>query len=182
MLGRIAPWKGQDLFLRAFAAAFGAGEERAVIVGSALFGEEQHGRELERLAATLGIAERVEFRGFREDVWPELASLDVLVHASLVPEPFGTVVLEGMAAGLAVIAPAEGGPADVVSDGETGVLIPPRDEAALSAAMRALAGDPATRARLGAAARASLGAYRPETIAARLEQVYASVLSRAERR
>ena len=109
MLGRIAPWKGQDLFLSAFAAAFPGGEERAVLVGAAMFGEEGYERELHELAASLGIAERVEFRGFREDVWPELAGFDVLVHASRIPEPFGTVVLEGMAAGLAVLAPDEGG-------------------------------------------------------------------------
>ena len=74
MLGRIAPWKGQDLFLRAFAAAFPAGAERAVVVGAAMFGEEGYERELRALAQSLGIAERVEFRGFREDVWPELGA------------------------------------------------------------------------------------------------------------
>jgi len=110
MLGRIAPWKGQDLFLRAFAAAFPGGEERAVLVGTPMFGEDAYERELRELVASLDLAERVEFRGFREDIWRELASFDVLVHASLIPEPFGQVVLEGMAAGLAVIAPDEGAP------------------------------------------------------------------------
>src|SRR6185437_7970799 len=85
MLGRIAPWKGQDLFLRAFAAAFPGGEERAVIVGAAMFGEEAYERSLPELARELGVAGRVEFRGFREDIWRELASLDVLVNASLIP-------------------------------------------------------------------------------------------------
>ena len=111
MLGRIAPWKGQDLFLRAFAEAFPGGTERAVIVGTAMFGEEDYERELPALAAELGLDVRVEFRGFREDIWRELAALDVLVHASLTPEPFGQVVLEGMAAGLPVLAPDEGAPA-----------------------------------------------------------------------
>jgi glycosyltransferase involved in cell wall biosynthesis len=177
MLGRIAPWKGQDLFLRAFAAAFPAGEERAVLVGTAMFGEESYEQDLHALAASLGIAERVEFRGFREDVWPELASFDVLVHASVIPEPFGTVVLEGMAAGLAVIAADEGGPATVIADGETGRLFRSRDRDSLCATMRALREDPRERERLGTAAQGSLADYHPDAIARQLERVYERVLS-----
>jgi glycosyltransferase involved in cell wall biosynthesis len=177
MLGRIASWKGQDLFLRAFAVAFAAGEERAVVVGAAMFGEESYERELHALAARLGIAERVEFRGFREDIWPELASLDVLVHASVIPEPFGTVVLEGMAAGLAVIAADEGGPASVVADGETGRLFRSGDLDSLASTMRALRDDPLERERLGAAARSAVTGYRPEVVARQLEQVYRQLLA-----
>jgi glycosyltransferase involved in cell wall biosynthesis len=176
MLGRIAPWKGQDLFLRAFAAAFPAGEERAVLVGTAMFGEERYERDLHALASSLGIAERVEFRGFREDVWPELASFDVLVHASVIPEPFGTVVLEGMAAGLAVIAADEGGPATVIADGQTGRLFRSRDVGSLCAAMQALCDAPRERERLGTAAQSAIADYHPDAVARQLEQVYESVL------
>jgi glycosyltransferase involved in cell wall biosynthesis len=181
MLGRIAPWKGQDLFLRAFAAAFPSGDERAVLVGTAMFGEESYEQDLHALALSLGISERVEFRGFREDVWPELASFDVLVHASVIPEPFGTVVLEGMAAGLAVIAADEGGPATVIADGETGRLFRSRDQDSLCATMRALREDPRERERLGTAARGSVAAYHPDAIAAQLEGVYERVLSEVGR-
>jgi glycosyltransferase involved in cell wall biosynthesis len=176
MLGRLAPWKGQDLFLRAFAASFPDGQQRAILVGSAMFGEESYAQELHTLVASLGIADRVEFRGFREDVWAELASLDVLVHASIIPEPFGTVVLEGMAAGLAVIAADEGGPASVISDGQTGRLFRSRDLDSLCAAMRALSEDPSERERLGGAARDAVSDYHPAAVAARLEQVYSGVL------
>jgi len=177
MLGRIAPWKGQDLFLRAFAAAFPEGEERAVVVGAAMFGEEDYERELHALATSLGIAARVEFRGFREDIWPELASFDVLVHASVIPEPFGTVVLEGMAAGLAVIAADEGGPASVIDDGRTGRLFRSREPDSLAAAMRALRDHPRERELLGAAARGAVADYHPDAVARRLELVYERVLA-----
>jgi glycosyltransferase involved in cell wall biosynthesis len=177
MLGRIAPWKGQDLFLRAFASAFPAGHERAVLVGTAMFGEESYEHELHALASELGIAERVEFRGFREDVWPELASFDVLVHASVIPEPFGTVVLEGMAAGLAVLAADEGGPATVIADGETGRLFRSRDMQSLASAMQALREDPQQRERLGIAAQSALADYHPDAVAQQLEEVYERVLS-----
>lgn len=176
MLGRIAPWKGQDLFLRAFADAFPAGSERAVIIGTPLFGEEDFEASLRELAQELGLAARVEFRGFREDIWQELASLDILVHASLIPEPFGQVVLEGMAAGLPVLAPDEGGPAEVIEDGRTGILFASRDQRALAAAMRALDADPGRRERVGAAAREAAAAYRPPVLAERYEQAYAQVL------
>jgi glycosyltransferase involved in cell wall biosynthesis len=182
MLGRIAPWKGQDLFLRAFAAAFPQGSERAVLIGAAMFGEESYERELHALAHTLGIAERIEFRGFREDVWPELASLDVLVHASVIPEPFGTVVLEGMAAGLAVIAADEGGPASVLVDGQTGRLFASRDLDSLAATMRELRDDPDQRQRLAASARAALARYQPRAVAGELEEVYERVLARPDLR
>jgi glycosyltransferase involved in cell wall biosynthesis len=178
MVGRIAPWKGQDLFVRAFAAAFPTGAERAVIVGAPLFGEEACERELRELIRRLGLAERVELRGFREDVWRELAGMDVLVHASTIPEPFGQVVLEGMAAGLAVIAPDEGGPAETIADGETGRLFAARSMDALAAAMRTLNDDPGARERLGSAARRSIEAYHPTRVGEQLERVYADVLGR----
>ncbi len=172
MLGRIAPWKGQDLFLRAFATAFPGGKERAVVVGTPMFGEHDYERELHELVARLGLAGRVEFRGFREDIWRELACFDVLVHASVIPEPFGQVVIEGMAAGLAVIAPDEGGPAAVIADGQTGRLFHSRDADSLAGAMRVLRDDPAERERLGDAARAAVADYHPGAVAERLEGLY----------
>jgi glycosyltransferase involved in cell wall biosynthesis len=176
IVGRIASWKGQDLFVRAFAAAFPTGKECAVIVGAPLFGEEAYELQLRELIARLGLAERVQLRGFREDVWSELARIDVLVHASTIPEPFGQVVLEGMAAGLAVIAPDEGGPAEVIADGETGRLFTARSVDALATAMRTLNDDPQTRERLGSAAQRSIEAYHPTRVGEQLEQVYAEVL------
>jgi glycosyltransferase involved in cell wall biosynthesis len=176
MLGRIAPWKGQDLFLRAFAEAFPDGGERAVIVGTPMFGEQDFERELRRLVGELGLDGRVEFRGFREDIWRELASFDVLVHASVIPEPFGQVVLEGMAAGLAVIAPDEGGPASIIRHGETGLLFHSRDSTSLAAAMRGLRDDPAERERLGDGALSALAEYHPTVVCESLEQSYEQLL------
>ncbi len=180
MLGRIAPWKGQDLFLRAFAASFPTGAERAVIVGAPLFGEEPYEQELHELAAQLGITERVDFRGFREDIWGELSRFDVLVHASVIPEPFGQVVLEGMAAGLAVIASDEGGPAEVIDDERTGRLFKSRDAAALGTVMQELSRSPGERERLGERARTALDAYRPEVLSGQLEALYGRILDSAQ--
>jgi glycosyltransferase involved in cell wall biosynthesis len=177
VVGRLAPWKGQHVFLEAFAAAFPDGPAVARLVGTALFGEADYEAELRSLVDRLDIGERVEFRGFRDDVSEELAELDVLVHCSTSPEPFGQVVVEGMAAGLPVIAAAAGGPLEIIEDGVDGILTPPGDAEALADAMRRLAGRPDLRAELGRAAAASCARFNAENVRARLMTVYRSVLA-----
>jgi glycosyltransferase involved in cell wall biosynthesis len=177
MVGRLAPWKGQHVFLEAFARAFPTGPERAAVIGGALFGEEDYEASLGRDAARLGIAERVELRGHRLDMAGELAHLDVAVHASVAPEPFGQVVVEAMAAGLPVVAAAAGGPAEVVTDGVDGILVPPGDIEGLAGALRRLAGDADLRDRLGRAGRARAVAFRPEAVAASVMELYREVLA-----
>jgi glycosyltransferase involved in cell wall biosynthesis len=178
MIGRIAPWKGQDVFLRAFARAFPGGSERAVVVGAPLFGEEGFEQRLRALAAELDIADRTEFRGFREDVEAELARLDIVVHASVVAEPFGQVVAEAMAAGLPVVASAAGGPSEIVDDESNGLLYAPGDVPALAERLRRLGSDPGLRERLGAAGRERAGDYAPERVAAEITALYRQVLDR----
>ena len=124
-----------------------------------------------------GLGGRVEFRGFREDVWRELASFDVLVHASVIPEPFGQVVLEGMAAGLAVIAPDEGGPADRDRRRRDRASVSKPRLDSLAAAMSALHADPAERERLGRAAQHAAEDYNPRILAGRFESAYDRVLA-----
>jgi glycosyltransferase involved in cell wall biosynthesis len=174
IVGRLAPWKGQPVFLRAFARAFPAGDERAVVVGGALFGEDAYARGLGEVARSLGVADRVDFRGHRADVWDELARIDVLVHASVTPEPFGQVILEGLAAGVPVIAADAGGPAEILEHDVTGLLCPPGDEAALTAALLRLR-DPQLRERLSAAGRRAVLRYAPAAVAPQVEDLYASV-------
>lgn len=178
IVGRLTPWKGQHVFLEAFARAFPDGDHDAVVVGAPLFGEDDYARDLEALAARLGIADRVRFRGFQEDIWAELASLDVLVHASVTPEPFGQVVQEGMAMGLPVIAADAGGPAEFVRNGVTGILVRRDDPEALVVPMRQLAGDVELRRRLGRDARESCARFAPHLVAASVRDVYAEVTAR----
>ncbi len=179
IVGRLAPWKGQHLFLEAFAAAFGGGDERAVVVGEALFGsdEEAYGEALRRLAERLGIAGRVDFRGFRDDVWAELAHIDVLVHASTAPEPYGQVVVEAMHAGVPVIASDAGAPSEIVTDGVDGLLYRMGDAGELAAALGRVRHDPALRERLAAAGRARSADFSPEAAAAALMPFYERVIA-----
>ena len=177
MVGRLAPWKGQDLFLRAFAAAFGDGDERCVVVGAPMFGEDEYERRLHALAEDLGLGTRVEFRGFRVDIWPELARMDSLVHASLIPEPFGQVILEGMAAGIPVIAAAGGGPAEMIQHDVNGILYPIGDQTALAEAMRGLAGGDRRRLRLIAGGLTTVAAHHPKVVGAQMLSLYREVLA-----
>ena len=172
MLGRLARWKGQDVFLRAFAEAFAGGGHRAIIAGASFFGEEAYGQELVDLAWELGIAAQVEFRGFVHDVPALLRDCDVLVHASLLPEPFGQVLVEAMATGCAVVAADGGGPSEIVTNGVDGVLVPPGDVGALAAALRRLAEDGALRSRLGEHAILSARRYAPALIAEKMLAIY----------
>jgi glycosyltransferase involved in cell wall biosynthesis len=177
VVGRIMRWKGQDVFLRAFAQAFASASHRAVIVGAPFFGEEDYERELRGLAADLGVAGRVDFTGFVEDVPAVLESLDVLVHTSVTPEPFGQVIVEGMAAGVPVVAAGAGGPREIIEHGRTGLLYEPGDSAALAAVLRSLAGDAALRDRLAQAGRERSADFSPADTAARLRAIYESVLA-----
>lgn len=175
LIGRVAPWKGQDLFLRAFAEAFADGDARCVLVGAAMFGEDEYERSLHTLSAELGLDGRAEFRGFRTDVWPELARMHILVHASRIPEPFGQVVLEGMAAGVPVVAADAGGPSEIITHDRNGVLYRMGDQSALATAMRELGCDPERRERLIAGGLASAADYHPDAVAERLQRLYRSL-------
>ena len=176
MVGRLAPWKGQHIFLEAFARALGGTYARAVVVGSAMFGEQEYEAELHALVARLGIGAQVEFMGFHDDVAGVLAEVDCLVHASVIPEPFGQVVVEGMAAGLPVIASGEGGPAEIITDGVDGVLYAPGDIEGLAGHLGRLSTNPRECQRLGVAARARGLDFAPEMVAGQVRRVYEAVL------
>lgn len=178
IIGRLAPWKGHDLFLDAFARAFPDGDCQAWIIGSAMFGEDEYAASLQDRVRRSGLAGRVEFRGFREDIWSELAQLDTLVHCSLIPEPFGLVVVEGMAAGVPVIASDAGGPAEIMTHGADGILTLPGDATALASAMRRLHDDPSLRQMLAAGGQRTALSYSPERAATQLVVVYERVTSR----
>jgi glycosyltransferase involved in cell wall biosynthesis len=179
MIGRLSPWKGQRVFLDAFAGAFRGTDVRARIIGSAMFGENRYAASLAEHAEELGIAGQVEFRGFREDVWGELRALDLLVHCSVLPEPFGQVVLEGLAAGVPVIASAAGGPSELITNGVDGILTQPGDAEQLADAMQRLLADASLCKRLAAAGRARSRDFTPKRTAEGLLDIYNQVLERS---
>jgi glycosyltransferase involved in cell wall biosynthesis len=145
-LGRLHANKGFDVLLRALALLPPG-------VRLALAGEGPERAALERLARELGVAERVAFLGWRQDVGALLAACAVFVCPSR-HEPLGNVVLEAWSAARPVVAAAAQGPSELIADGVTGMLVPREDPAALAVALGALLADPARAAALAAAGRA----------------------------
>lgn len=141
----------------------------------AIAGDGPDRAALEMRARELGIADRVTFLGRRSDVPELLAATDVFMLPSLY-EGLPLTVLEAMAAGRPVIATAAGGTGEVVIDGETGLLVPPADPAALAAALRRLLADPAEAVRLAATARDRVQRdYGIDVMVRRIESIYDEV-------
>jgi glycosyltransferase involved in cell wall biosynthesis len=142
-IGRLVEQKGMDVLLRGLAAAKSLGVE----VECFILGEGTDRVRLERLAARLEIADRVQFLGYRQNPFAWLRTADVFASASRW-EPFGIVIAEALAAGVPVVATATDGAREILSDGVDGLMIPVDDPDALAAALARLAGDAELRRRL----------------------------------
>jgi glycosyltransferase involved in cell wall biosynthesis len=141
LFGRITRWKGQDVLIKALADLPGV---HGLIVGEALFTAEDGAfrAEISNLATDLGVADRIHFVGFCRDIVPLLFRVDLVVHCSTLPEPFGRVIVEAMLAGRPVVAAKAGGALEIVKDHETGLLVEPSDSHALAGAIHQLLGNP----------------------------------------
>ena len=177
MLARIDPWKGQLQLLEAFARVYRGRDVRLQLAGGAPFGHEEFVEELRRRARELGVAGQLDLPGHVADVDALLAGWDVAVQASTRAEPLGQNVLQYLAAGRAVIAADEGGPAEWIEDGVNGLLVPPRDVDALADALDRLEADPALRARLATAAAATPGLLDDAAVTRAHEAFYERVLA-----
>ena len=174
LIGRISEWKGQHVFLAAAAAVRRRfPEARFWIVGAPLFGEQEYENSLHRLAEELQVTDCVEFLGFHENIPALLAQVNIVVHASTLGEPFGQVVIEGMAAGKPVIATNGGALPEIVIPGETGLLVPMCDAPAMAEAMMQLLANPGQAAAIGAAGKLRVGEHFTISHTARkLEGIY----------
>jgi hypothetical protein len=179
VLGRISDWKGQDVLIRALAerplAERGA---VALIAGDVWPGAESRERAVRALADHLGVADRVVWAGFREDVENVYGAADIVAIPSTQPDPLPGSAVEAAAAGCAVVAAAHGGLPEIISDGLTGRLVPPGDAIALAAACAALLDDDSERARLGSAAAADVRTrFAPERLLDGVQHLYDEVLA-----
>jgi glycosyltransferase involved in cell wall biosynthesis len=151
LVGRVSDWKGQDVLARALATpALADVGAVGVVAGDDVPGSGAAAK-LDALAEELGVSDRLMRLGYREDIDTVLGAADALAVPSTRPEPLGLVALEGAAAGLPVVASAAGGVTEAVIGGETGTLVAPGDPAALAAALRTLADDPALGRAMGEA-------------------------------
>ena len=132
--------------------------------------------EIRALARECGLADHVGFTGFVERPAAVLRSLDVVVHASTQPEPFGLVIAEGMACGRAVIVSRAGGAVELVEDGVTALTHAPGDVDGLAAAIESCASNPELRRQLGSRARqAAVRLFDPRVFAQAFVDLYRHV-------
>ncbi len=174
-VGRLAPQKGLDALLRAAERVLA---QRAdawfVIVGSGELADA-----LRALAAELGIAERVLFTGARQDVERLLPAFDLFVSSSLW-EGLPTAILEAMAARVPVVATRVSGTVELVEDGETGLLAPPGDAAALAEVILWIMARPETAAEIAGRARPRAEAqFDISAIARQHEALYRNLMRNA---
>ena len=165
LVATFARWKGHDVFLEAAARVDPALPCRFYVVGGPIYqsvGSQWSLEELRGRAEALGLDGRLGFAGHQADPASAFRALDVVVHASTRPEPFGRVIVEAMACGRAVVATPHGGAAELFEPGVSALGCPPGDPDALAAAIARLVADPGLRRRLGAGGAADRpGAVRP---------------------
>ncbi|HLP89480.1 MAG TPA: glycosyltransferase family 4 protein [Nostocaceae cyanobacterium] len=122
---RLSPWKGQHILINALAKC--SSEVTVLLVGDALFGEQDYVRDLHKKVTALKLENRVKFLGFRSDIPQLMAACDLVAHTSTAPEPFGRVIVEGMLCGKPVVAAKAGGAMELVENEVTGFLVPPNN-------------------------------------------------------
>ncbi|MBD2251697.1 glycosyltransferase [Nostoc parmelioides] len=127
---RLSPWKGQHILIDALAQC--PPQVTAILVGDALFGEQDYVKELHQQITRLGLENRVKFLGFRADIPQLMAACNLVAHTSTAPEPFGRVIVEAMLCGKPVVAAKAGGAMELVEHGVNGFLTTPGESQELA--------------------------------------------------
>ena len=176
-IGRVTPWKGQDVAIAAVGALLADQAPLALrVVGGALTeADKSFEQRLRRMAKPYGPA--ISFEGEVDDVRPHYRWCDLALHTATRPEPFGRVIVEAMASGRAVIASDEGGPREIIRDGVDGWLTAPGDVSALTAKLRDLIQTPSSVAGLALAAQDRATGFDVELTAQRLVSVLTGICS-----
>lgn len=155
MIGQIAKWKGQDVFIEAVDRLSKKHSNiRYVIVGDIISRSAQAYKNLlHNMVSARGLFDLVIFTGFRNDVSTIIANSDIIVHASVRPDPLPTIIIEAMHLGKPVVATNVGGVPELVTNHRTGLIVPPNDPIALANAIAKLIAAPEKASEMGALAR-----------------------------
>jgi glycosyltransferase involved in cell wall biosynthesis len=158
LLATFARWKGHQTFLNALGLLPFSTPVRGYVLGGPVYETDASQLSLDELRAEaerLSLGTRVAFTGFVEDPALAIRSLDVVVHASTEPEPFGLVIAEAMACGKAVIVSQTGGAAEIITPGVDALVHAPGDATGLARRIEELVDDAALRRRIGSGGRAT---------------------------
>jgi glycosyltransferase involved in cell wall biosynthesis len=176
LMATFSRWKGHEVFLRAISTIPRSAPMRAYVVGGPVYttaGSQYSMEEMRSLTRTLGCDDRVGFTGFQADAPAVMRALDVVVHASTAPEPFGLVLTEAMASGRALVSSAAGGSAEIVAPDVNALVHTPGDPISLADAIGRLLTDAGLRERLGRTGRAHVvDRYDVHSFGERFVRVY----------
>ncbi len=177
--GRITPWKGQQLFLDIADDWIRSGRPgNFVLLGRAFNEDASFDTSLREFIRSRGLEPRIRFLEFQSDMASALASMDVLLHCSTRPEPFGRVLIEAMAVGVPVIGARDGGVPEIINDGENGLLAATGDVGSYRAAMHRLVSEPGLAERVVAAGRETVARrFTVDRVAADFARLVDSVVA-----
>lgn len=183
IIGRIDWWKGHEYFLKAIEEVT---KKIPKVKGLIIGGLEreanyefnrQYFSKLKSLVTSSGLNDKIIFTGPREDIPRLMSVLDIAVHASSNPEPFGLVIIEAMAAGKPVIATAAGGVLDIIEDGKNGLLVPVKDSQAMAQAMLQIISDKEKAKQMSLAARRRVSeAFTIQHQVTAIQELYDTIL------
>ncbi|MDI6840240.1 MAG: glycosyltransferase family 4 protein [bacterium] len=146
MVGLFMEWKGQKYFIKAIPKILNAfPTTKFLLVGDARAesdSDKVYANKVRKLVTDFKLTDSVIFMSYREDVLDIMAASDIIVHASIGPEPFGLVIIEAISVGKPVIASRIGAPKEIIEDGVDGILVPPKDSEAIANACIKLLKDP----------------------------------------
>jgi glycosyltransferase involved in cell wall biosynthesis len=183
IVGRISPTKGHHIFVEAARLITERYPNTCFrIIGAAFFNDVRYEEELRAKVVASG-AQNIEFLGFRNDVYLEIEKLDIVVHASTTPEPFGQVIVEAMICRKPIIATNAGGVREIVRTGETGWLVPMGDAQAIADRVAWIMANPEEVKRMvNAGYDRAVKKFIIGSSALKFEQIYEDVLANGSKR
>jgi len=182
LIATYAKWKGHEVFLDAIKQIASRKSIRGYIIGGPIYdtpNSQFTRRDLQTLIESRQLDGCVGLTGFVEAA-PAMRALDIVVHASTEPEPFGLVIAEAMACGRPVVTTGDGGAAEMIAHGHDALVAAAGEAAVLAEAIGELAANPALRAAIGERARETARArFAPPTVASQLGRVFEAISSRS---
>jgi len=181
LIATMARWKGHETFLQALSMVPGEHPIRGYVIGGPIYataGSQYSLDELRKLASGLNLDSTAGFTGYVDDPASAIRALDIVVHASTQPEPFGLAVAEAMACGKPVVVSNTGGVSEIIADNETALAYAPGDAMALADRVLKLARNRNLRREIGKAARSSAERRFERTrLSSEISTVYDSLMA-----
>ena len=180
-VGRLEPWKGQQVFIKAVAEVVKHFPNTIfLVVGGTVEGRgrETYADHLKSVAKELNVADKIIFAGHRPDITDVMTALDIFVHSSITPDPLPGVVMEAMFCRRPVVGANAGGVPEEVEDGKTGILYEPGDHVEMAKAIIKLLEEPSLARKMGVEGRKRVESIFNKTdLCARMENIYKALVN-----